>query len=514
MVSGFVIRKNQYYDSVFLMGINKILSEPPGVEQTAALMGTEANKRLLADIGIESPEIDSADANDLIVAVIAESEAVVKGVISGLDKTLQTMVARSPSSDIRTLKAGLSKRPDANLAVLSIPGQYVADEARKALEFGLNVFIFSSNVPLEQELELKKMGEARNLLVMGPDCGTSMVNGKGIGFANAVRQGTIGAVGPSGTGLQEFTSQVHNAGGGISHAIGTGSNDLSDRIGGLTTLAALSALETDPQTEVIAIIAKPPDEQTLKSLASRAKSFKKPIIGCFLGLEKEAARDYEPIQCTYSIDEAAEMALDLAKVASKDGSAMEKVIEEERLEAVSGGWIVGQKYLRGLFAGGTFCYQAQQILMDAGVTTHSNSPIHNQYLLENPDVSREHTLIDMGDEHYTSGKPHPMIDSTERARRILVEARDPSVAIILLDFILGYNASKDPVGELVDTLQQARAIRRKAGGELTIVASVCGTKEDPQDLDLQVKMLEKCGVIVFHSNALATKFCRQLLDRR
>jgi FdrA protein len=514
MASGFVIRKNQYYDSVFLMGINKVLSEPPGVEQTAALMGTQANKRLFADIGFESPEIDSADPNDLIVAVIAETEVLVEEVISGLDETLKTMVARSPASDVRTFETGLNKKPDANLAVFSIPGEYVAHETKKALESGLNVFIFSSNVPLEQELELKKMGKARNLLVMGPDCGTSIIGGKGIGFANAVRRGSIGAVGPSGTGLQEFTSLIHNAGGGISHAIGTGSNDLSDWVGGVTTHAALDSLEADPQTEVIAIIAKPPGIRTLESLSSQLKTFEKPIIGCFLGLDPEAAVNYEPIQCASTIDDAVQVALDAAKVTGKERMDLDEVKGEKRLEAASMGWAADQRYLRGLFAGGTFCYQAQQILMGAGMTIYSNSPIHPQYQLENPDVSREHTLIDMGDEHYTLGKPHPMLDSTERGRRILVEAGDPSVAIVLLDFILGYNAAKDPVGELTDTLQQAKAIRRKAGGELTIVASVCGTKEDPQDLDLQVRMLKECGVIVFHSNAFATKFCRKLLDRR
>ena len=514
MASGYVIRENQYYDSVFLMGINKILSEAPGVEQTAVLMGTETNKRLLADLGIAGPEIDAAQSNDLIVAVIAESKAVVDQVIGGFDETLKTMVAKSPASDVRTLEAGLRQKPNANLAVFSIPGGYVADEARKALESGLNVFIFSSNVSLEQELELKQIGKMRNLLVMGPDCGTSIINGTGIGFANVVRRGAIGAVGPSGTGLQEFTTQVHNAGGGISHAIGTGGNDLSDRIRGLTTLAAMRSLETDPQTEVIVIIAKPPGANTLASLVEQVKKFTKPIIGCFLGAPKEAASEYEPIQWAETIDDAAEMALMAAQVETREAAAPDADGEMEHIEAARAGWSAKQKFVRGVFAGGTFCYQTQQILGDEGIKVYSNSPIQPKYKLDDPDISREHTMVDMGDEHYTLGKPHPMIDSTERAKRILVEAADPSVAILLLDFIFGYNSSKDPVGELVDALQQAKAISRKAGGELTIVASVCGTKEDPQDLDLQIKMLEECGVLVFHSNARAATFCRRLLEQR
>lgn len=495
------------------MGINKILSEASGVEQTAVLMGTEANKRLLRDIGVAGSEIDTAQADDLVVAVIAESKQVVDEVIGGLDKTLKSMVASSPSSDVKTLAAGLSQKPGANLAVFSIPGEYVAREAQDALEHGLNVFIFSSNVPLEQELELKKSGKERNLLVMGPDCGTSIISGIGLGFANVVRRGTIGAVGPSGTGLQEFTSQVHNAGGGISHAIGTGSNDLSDKIGGLTTLQALSALEADPETEVIAIIAKPPGAKTLASLLGQAKTFTKPIIGCFLGSEKDSAGEYEPIQWVYTIDDAAEMALRMAGVETRETVALDSDGQMERVKTARAGWSVEQKYLRGVFAGGTFCYQAQQILGDAGFAVYSNSPIRSKYTLEHSDISREHTMVDMGDEHYTLGKPHPMIDGTERAKRILAEAEDPSVAILLLDFIFGHNASKDPVGELLDTLQQAKALRSKAGGDLTIVASVCGTKEDPQDVALQKKMLKECGVIVFDSNARAAASCLRLLDR-
>ena len=513
MNSGFVIRKNQYYDSVFLMGINKILSEAPGVEQTAVLIGTEANKRLLADLGVVDPEIDAADPNDLIVAVIAESATVVEDVINGFDKTLKTMVARSTVSNIRTLEAGISQRPEANLAVFSIPGEYVTDEARKALEAGLNVFIFSSNVPLNEELELKQLGKASSLLVMGPDCGTSIIRGLGIGFSNAVRRGSIGVVGPSGTGLQEFTSQVHNAGGGISHAIGTGGNDLSDRIGGLTILAAMQALEADPQTEVIAIIAKPPGAKTLTSLVGQAKRFKKPLIGCFLGSGKDSAEKYKPFQWAYTIDDAAEMALKAAQIVPKEAAEVEVGRESEIVEAVRAGWSPEQKYLRGVFAGGTFCYQAQQILRDEGLPIYSNSPIESDFKLEDPDISRAHTIVDMGDEHYTLGKPHPMIDGTERVKRILAEAEDPSVAILLLDFIFGYNASNDPVGELMEALQQAKAIQSKAGGELTIVASVCGTRDDHQDIDLQIKMLKECGAFVFHSNARAAAFCRRLLDR-
>ena len=313
MPSGYVVRKNEYFDSVFLMGINKRLSAIPGVEQTAVLMGTEANKRLLADLGMSGGELEAARANDLIVAVVAETMQVVHHVIGSFDAVLQDLAAGIKSSDVRTLSAALDRKPASNLVVLSISGEFVAAEARRALESNLSVFIFSSNVPIEEELELKQLGHERNLLVMGPDCGTSILNGVGIGFTNAVRRGSIGAVGPSGTGLQEFTSQVHNAGAGISHAIGTGSNDLSDAIGGLTTLAAIQRLDADTATGVIAIIAKPPGQKTLARLEAEARKLTKPVVGCFLG-QQGVDGDGGAFRWASTIDEAARLALDASNI--------------------------------------------------------------------------------------------------------------------------------------------------------------------------------------------------------
>jgi succinyl-CoA synthetase alpha subunit len=285
MATGFVIRKNQYYDSVFLMSVNRRISDVKGVQQTAVLMGSPTNKQLLLDIGIQGDQIDDAQPNDLIVAAIAESQAIVENVLGRLDEWLEAIQENSPSLAVKTLEDGLVQKPNANLAVISVPGEYAAREAKKALEAGLNIFLFSDNVSIEDELELKQYATGRGLLVMGPDCGTSLISGVGIGFANVVRKGPIGAIGAAGTGLQEFTSQVHNAGYGISHAIGTGSHDLSDKINGLTTLAALDALEADPQTGVITIISKPPAASTLAVLLDRIKTCKKPVVGCFLGID-------------------------------------------------------------------------------------------------------------------------------------------------------------------------------------------------------------------------------------
>ena len=513
MASGFVIRKNQYYDSVFLMSVNRRMSEVKGVQQTAVLMGSPTNKQLLLEIGIQDGQIETALPNDLIVAVIAESPAIVENVLGRLDEWLEAIQENTPSLSVRTLEDGLSQKPNANLAVISVPGEYAARETKKALEAGLNVFLFSANVSIEDELELKQFAAKRGLLVMGPDCGTSLIGGVGIGFANTVRRGPIGAIGAAGTGLQEFTSQVHNAGSGISHAIGTGSHDLSDKIAGLTTLAALEALEADQQTGVIAIISKPPDASTLAALLERVKSCRKPVVGCFLGVDPRQLTGKPNLQPARTIDDAARMA-----IACSNGQAALPVEGLTRVELATirkekKAWSPEQKYLRGILAGGTFCYQSQQILHEAGYRIYSNSPIDQKYVLVDPDHSHEHTIVDMGNDFYTIGKPHPMIDGTLRRRRILTESRDPQVAVLYLDFILGYNASMDPVGELVDAILEAKRLSGQRGGALTFVASVCGTEADPQDLNLQVKMLQEAGTLVFRSNAIASAACCELLGK-
>jgi FdrA protein len=514
MASGFVIRKNQYYDSVFLMSVNRRISEVQGVQQTAVLMGSPANKQLLLDIGIQDVQIDAAQPNDLIVAAIADTTGIVRDVLGRLDEWLNAVQESAPlASQVHTLAEGLAIKPAANLAVISVPGEYAAREARKALEAGLHVFLFSDNVSIEDELDLKQLAARQGLLVMGPDCGTSLIGGVGIGFANVVRRGSIGAIGAAGTGLQEFTSQVHNAGFGISHAIGTGSHDLSDKIGGLTTFAALDALDADADTRVIAVISKPPAVDTMERLLKRIETCHKPVIGCILGADWLQFSGRTNFQYARTIDEAARLVLQVVSASPgllKGDWTLEdlKILSEEKAA-----WSPEQKYLRGILAGGTFCYQSQQILREAGISVHSNSPFESKFKLENPDRSIEHTIVDMGEDIYMVGKPHPMIDGTMRKRRILSESQDPQMAILYLDFILGYNASMDPVGELVDAIREAKRVSKQRGGALTVLASICGTQADPQDLNLQEKLLREAGVVVFHSNAQAAAACCWLLEK-
>jgi FdrA protein len=506
MPTGYVIRKNQYWDSVFLMGVAKSLSEEPGIEETAALMATENNKRILTAMGFDDAELLSAASNDLIVALKGQSRAAVDAILANLDAWLQRKPTSVGKSVVRTLDGALASQSHSNLVSISVPGEYAARETRKALERGLNVFLFSSNVAVEDELALKQYAREQGLIVMGPDCGTAIIAGVGLGFSNVVRRGPIGVIGSTGTGLQEFTSLVHQAGSGISHAIGTGSRDLSDDIGGISTLQALEALEADPHTEVIALLSKPPGARTLSSLIERLNRSRKPCVTCFLGIRDHPSQADVRFATAHTIDQAAVLATEMATgepaaVARASADEIRQLVASERTAMAP-----QQEYIRGIFAGGTFCYQAQQVMRDGGLVVSSNAPLDGMTELADPLHSTAHTLVDMGAEIFTAGRPHPMIDATYRHERILAEAQDPQVAVLLLDLILGYNASPDPVGDLLQAIADAKHAARQRGGDLSVAASICGTDEDPQDLGRQTSALQQAGVVVLPSSAQAALF--------
>jgi len=510
MVTGVVIRKNEYHDSVFLMRVAKRLSQQKGIQQAAALMGTQKNKALLEEIQVRSREISEATPSDLIVAVKADSQEALASMLEGIDRWLTIDPGSALRVDIRTLDEAVAMQPRSNLAVISVPGPFAAREARKALEQGLNVFLFSDNVPVEDEISLKEYARDHGLLVMGPDCGTAIINGKGIGFANAVRRGPIGVIGASGTGIQEFTSLVHQAGGGISQAIGIGSRDLSDAVGGISLLTALNTLDSDSQTEVITILSKPPGERTLAGLIPKMRQCQKPLVACFLGLKPGSLSADAPYKTARTLDDAAAIGIRIVTGHAPPrwdahSPNFQKLVGREKANKNP-----AQRYLRGIFAGGTFCFQTQQILQDAGIVVHSNAPLHGNVKLADPMKSEEHTLVDMGTDDFTVGKPHPMIDSRLRRERILTEGQDPRVAILLLDFVLGFNASPDPADELVPAIQEAKAAATDRGGSLSVVASICGTEGDPQNFPRQVRVLEEAGVAVFPSSAQAAQFCALL----
>lgn len=495
---------NLYRDSVSLMQLSAAIAKLPGVEQASAVMATPANLELLREAGLLDGAV-AASPNDLLVALRGKSAAALQAAIGeavgALDKPPERAAAGGPAAmPLRSLQMAQAHSPGANLALISVPGEYAAAEAMKALRLGLNVMLFSDNVPLADEVALKRDAAQRGLLVMGPDCGTAIVDGIPLGFANAVRRGAVGVVGASGTGTQQVTSLVHRRGAGISHAIGTGGHDLHQDVGGITMLAGLERLAKDKDTKAIVLISKPPSPAVAAKVLAAARRAGKPVVINFVGAATEAASgNLYPVK---TLEEAALAAVALASGKRPPRSA------PSRWKLPKIRFSKKQKFVRGLYSGGTFCYEASALLGEALGEVWSNAPVDPKMKIADVWKSRGHTVIDLGDDVFTRGRPHPMIDLRLRNERILAEAADPAVAVILLDVVLGYGSHPDPASEMVPAI-----LRAKKGRQLAFVASVCGTDEDPQGLQRQESALRAAGVLLAESNARAVALAAAIAKR-
>ncbi len=476
------VRHGFYLDSVALMRMSRTVAAMPGVEEAGMMMGTPANHRIMTDAGVIGPKGHDAKPGDLVIAIRACDQVTADAALAAAREQLDKPKSSTGSEAAwapRSIRAAVKQAPESNLALISVPGAFAAAEARKALARGLHVMMFSDNVAIEDEIALKQEARALGLLVMGPDCGTAIINGTPLAFANVVPRGDIGIIGASGTGIQEVSCLIANNGGGISHAIGTGGRDLKADVGGITTLMAIDALDADPTTRHIVIISKPPAASVAKKVLERVGRSAKPFTICFIG-----GTDAQLPKNAYAVGtlkDAATHALgrDIAELTlSRKGKARGKLV-------------------RGLFAGGTMCAEAQVVLRDGGLAIASNVPI--------PGVSalgahgQSHTLIDLGDDEYTQGRPHPMIEPAVRDAPLAAALQDPNVGVVLIDFVLGYGAHADPAGHLAQSLT-----RIKSEGAV-IVASVTGTEADPQVLSRQIRTLEAAGIVVATANADAAR---------
>jgi FdrA protein len=478
------IRAGAYYDSVVLMQLQRGLLGLAGVQDAGVVMATPANRDLLAANNL-LPDSISANPDDLLIVVKAETEELATEAFGKIDELLTRRKSSNSQQDFRprSLSGAVKQLPEANWVLISVPGRYAAGVAREALDLGKHVFLYSDNVSLEDEIALKKIAREKGLLVMGPDCGTAIINGIGLGFANRVRRGSIGVVGASGTGTQAVTTQIHNLGSGISHAIGTGGRDLKSDVGAITAHQALDLLARDPDTKVITLISKPPSPDVATSLISAAQGTGKPVVVYFIGYPPPA-RKIGNLHFAISLSEAAELAVEIG---------------DWRLETKSQ---VSSLYLRGLFSGGTLAYETLLGLQSFLSPIYSNAPITNHQLLEDPLHSKSHTIIDLGDEFFMVGRLHPMIDNDLRIRRMKQEAADPEVGMILFDVVLGEGSHLDPAGELVPVIKEIRDSRL----EIEFVAIVIGTDDDPQNLQSQVSQLQEAGVIVFRTATEAVEY--------
>jgi FdrA protein len=496
------IRSGAYYDSAFLMNVQRSLASLPSVEDAGVVMGTEGNKELLAHINLLSPEVNSARPDDLVVVVRAASEAEATEAINKLDELLTARKKLSGTEyHPQSIESADQILPDSSWVLVSVAGRYAAGVAREAMRHGKHVFLFSDNVSVDEEISLKQMAAEKGLLVMGPDCGTAVVRGIGLGFANKCRFGPIGVVAAAGTGLQQVTSRVHQLGGGISYGIGTGGRDLSEKVGAVTFLMGLDALSRDPDTKVIVLVSKPPAPKVAEEVLKTARKAGKMVVICFVG-RPVSAFQLDNLHFAVSLDDAARIAVDLVKKGQFSVPAAPEINQ----------FAPGQRFLRGLFSGGTLAYEAQYILESYIPKMYANAPLRKENKLPNSLVSQEHTIVDLGEDEFTVGRLHPMMDNDLRIRRLMEEAADPSVAVIMLDVVLGYGSHPNPASELAPAIARARSLAKEGGRYLEVVAVVTGTDEDPQNLDEQIQLLRDAGAWVTTSNEEMVRYAGQILQ--
>lgn len=493
------IRRGAYYDSIVLMQLQAALAKLPGMENVGVMMGTAANKDLLAQTNLLTAEAKAAAPDDLIIAIQGADEHQVTAALNQIDDLL--VKRKSSVGEVEYLPQsidGASKMlPEAQWVLISVPGRYAAGVARDALRQGKHVFLYSDNVSLEDEISLKTQAAEQGRLLMGPDCGTAIINGIGLGFANRVRHGPIGVVGASGTGLQQVTARIHQLGGGITQAFGTGGRDLSEAVGAITAQQSLDVLRRDPQTRVIVLISKPPAKAVADNLLRLAQATGKPVVVNFIGYTPPAER-VGAIRFARSLDQTAALAVQLAN------DWVEQVRAETSHEDEPA-FAANQQYLRGLFSGGTLAYEAMLILQDYLPAVYSNAPLDKAYKLADSLVSQAHTIVDLGEDEFTVGRLHPMMDNALRIQRLQQEAADPEVAVILLDVVLGDGAHPDPASELAPAIRAAIEQAQSAGRRLEVVALVCGTDDDPQEMAAQIEQLQQAGAIIERNNELAAR---------
>ncbi|MEM0130101.1 MAG: hypothetical protein QXW75_01410, partial [Thermoplasmatales archaeon] len=477
MTEVFRVLEGRYVDSVLLMQISREIEKREGVIKAGAMVATPENLFFFKLAGFHPP--DKVNSNSILLAI----DAVDNGVAEDALKRMLTLINEGGNNSDKRYRISdipsLISKNDFPIMFISTPGQYVKQVAIEALELGLNLHIFSSNVPLKEEVELKKIARSKNLLVMGPDCGTTIIDGHGIGFANKVRSGRdVCVIGSSGTGIQELTVQLDKIGLGVSFAIGTGSNDLKAEVGGITTEQAIKMLKGTCKT--MAIICKTPDPELQEKIISQISD----IPSAFISLGSSSEKKISGTLLTGVIDRAVSYLASMLGKSIVEGEILPKIplVNKER------------KYLRGYFVGGSLCYQAQAILHGEGLDVYSNSPIDSKFLVSD-NLEGRNICIDTGSEEYVAGKPHPMIDPIARNSQLVRDSARPDTRVLLFDVILGYGSAANPLDGL----------ERLSKGAV-MIASVCGTDEDSQGYSKIRDRLAGLGVTVFGSAADAAMF--------
>ena len=509
MITSNYILQEQYYDSIFLMRLSAEIGKLNGVLQSSCGMGTALNKDTMEELGVLGDDGRKAGPNDVILALAADTKNHADAAYKKFTELLHQK-QNCVRTSYRSVPDALHANPDLNLAVITLPGDFAAAAGMDALMNGMHVFMFSDNVPLEDEIALKQTAKEKNLFMMGPDCGLSFMDGAAIGLCSKVRRGHIGIVGASGSGMQEIMCIIHRLGAGISQAIGTGGRDLKDAVGGLTMLHGIDWLERDDQTEIIVLVSKPPESKTMKKVLQAARRCSKPVVILFINFSADQIGG-EGIYACSSFREAAH-----AAVALYNGSApneIHDVLDEKLVTEAVEKFSSSQRYLRGIYCGGTLAEEALLLAQKHKLALYSNIPLQDNAKLDNPLSSKENTILDIGEEFFTKGRPHVAIDPSIRVSRFVKESEDPETAVILLDFLLGYALHEDPAGMLAPIIARQRTLAAQQGRELCVIASLTGTDLDPQGYIDQKEKLQNAGVHVMDDNLAAANLALSIVGK-
>lgn len=487
-----IIRKNNYQDSINLMMLTRKINEFGGVNRSQIMMGTEANKNILKSSGLLTDEAQEASSNDMVIVIDAEDEGITEKIMGEIESFFNDLQVKDRAHEAReaaSIDTAVQMLPEANVALFSIPGEYAASEMKKALNLGLNVFSFTDNISKQDEINLKKLAKEKGLLMMGPDCGTGAISGIPLAFTNVINSGDISIVGASGTGIQEVSCLIDKYGGGIIHAIGTGGRDLNEEVKGITMKDALIALNHHSETKVIALISKPPAKEVRDEIVELLHGLDKPVVAVFLG-EKPANHEGE-VYFAYTLEECARMAVDLSKKGSveKNYNELPENQTEIRFDENAG--------IKGLYSGGTLGAEAAMLIADT--LGMSRKTPKEGYLLD----EKGYQILDLGDDIYTVGRPHPMIDPDVRIEKIKELAKADENSIILIDIVLGYGTHEDMVGALIPAIREAKKRAEERGKQICFVSSIVGTDKDIQDYHQAAKRLRQEGVLVEESNKKA-----------
>lgn len=506
------IKKNTYVDSLESLAESSVLNEQPGVEVGYAGMATKAFLDILAEIGLLTEEAAACGPNDFVIAARAESAEVFEAAVSAATVS-QTSVSDSGApvgESYSSIRAAVKAHPEANLCSVAVPGEYALAEVKKALNAGLHCVVFSNNVPLADERQMKELAREKGLLCMGPDCGVANINGAALVLASINNRGPFGICGASGTGIQHVAAMLHEMGTGVSQTIGTGGNDMKNEIGGIMMLMGIDALEADPETRYIALISRRPGDEVMPRVLERVKACRKPVVVYFMGCSRAQIEEAGGIYAA-NLDDCAQQCLALIGKRyplASDEELAALAAEQARLLAPE------QKYLRGAFSGGTYMDEAMEALTPKIGSIWSNKPLRPDWQLPDSQQSRENTCIDYGEEEFTLGRPHPAIDPGVREPAILREASDPATAVILLDYILTPPGHPNPAGYSIPDIRAAQQMAAEAGRRLIFIATVLGTTADLQDLNRQEQELREAGVLVCQTNERAAALAGEIIRQK